>query len=163
MRSDLQRRNCLVDRAGSSTARASPTKGYRAGNQTPHNDERRGTGSMTADLAPVPRGQRYTSTTLPEERDQSSRGWSTGGSNIHGRGAGGRGQSADGRIGSRSQEPFVTPEHAGSPVHVRVNDTEVHQVTVEPSCTTNIYIYCRVQFRRSLNCYQVVHMNKPHC
>lgn len=95
---------------------------------------------MTADLAPVPRGQRYTSTTLPEERDQSSRGWSTGGSNIHGRGAGGRGQSADGRIGSRSQEPFVTPEHAGSPVHVRVNDTEVHQVTVEPSCTTNIYI-----------------------
>lgn len=134
VRSDHQRRNGLVNRAESSTARASPTEGYRAGNQTPHNDEYRGTGSMTAGLAPVPRGQRRANTALPEERGQSSRDWNTGGSNIHRRGEGGRGQSADGRIGSRSQEPFVTPEHAGNPENIRVNVTEVHYSGTPSEC-----------------------------
>lgn len=114
------------------------SEGYRANCQRPHGHENREAGSMTADLAPLPGGGRYTSTALPKERGQSTRDWSTGGSDSQRGGVGGREQLSDGRIGIRSQEPFVTPEHAGNPESLCVprnrGTTTVHQATLVPSC-----------------------------
>ena len=137
-KSGVQRRNTLVDRAGSSTALAITPESYRANYRRPDGRDTRTAGSITADVASLPRGVRYTSTALPEERDQSTRDRSTGGSDSQKGGVGGRGQLSDGRIGSRSQEPFVTPEHAGNPENVRVaciRGTPIaHQATLVPSC-----------------------------
>lgn len=120
MISDLQCKNSICNSGESSSYRATPPEGYRATNQTSNSLKHRGSEYTTASTAP--RVWRRADTAFPYERGRSTRDWNAGGSDTR-RGRG-RGQPSDDRIGSQSQEPFVTPEHAGDPENALLHQSE---------------------------------------